>query len=577
MADTAIIPCLLERCVSVINTTISGSSISNDTATFTCEPSYLNSKNKLQLKVVGDELSEDVLATLLTFVATFNTAQFAAIYLADVHVTTRVANELSHLLSLPTCQLESLTLIRIRWTPTDAKRVSNGLTFNQSLVTFNCSHCPLGNLFVYACCRGFRLNNLQKLRNLILRDNQINDGAMDSLCPILTMMAAADNQEKKQQRHVNTINHKLSTTIACALAPKLRLLDLAHNEITSFGMKIFIDAVAAGIPIIDLNLSGNLIVASAMTSLCNTCAQRETRAVTRLRRLVLNEVDWSMAGIRALCDWLKQSDCSLVAVELNDCDLKDEALTELALALGVNTGLRSLHYQGNQFTIGSLTLFSEALRINRHLEHLAIDISDAITAQHTVTNTQLPDNNNGNNREDRRQEEEHESEVITSLWILASVIRQSFTLQTFECLIPERVDVMYRPVWKQLQRNRRCFKAVHSNAFYVLHVARLLLHTQQRWITESKHVTTNTTQILGPKWLQLPFELLERLCFFVAPLLSMEQLRYILYYASHHPLNTPWIQLEGWPDERTTFLEYVHCLRPCTDALYAAYFSESKV
>ncbi|KAI8052008.1 hypothetical protein BDF22DRAFT_689544 [Syncephalis plumigaleata] len=432
------------------------------------------------LNLINEEMPEEKLALLLTSSITTSTAQFYAIHLENI----RIAGIIEQLLSTPNYALES-----------DAKRICSGIAINNTLNTLNCSDCPLGNLFVYACCRGFRSGHLRKLRRLILRGNQINDGAW--------IHYYTDQQCRSNHRRRD------------ASLPCLRVLDLptmiSHRS---------------GIPIIDLNLSGNLIVASSITALCQACAKRETHRVTRLRRLALNETGWSLAGIRALSDWLKLSDCSLTALELNDCNLSDAALNELALAIGVNTSLRSLHYDGNRFSINPLTLFSEALRINRHLEHLIIDVFEAITRNpsvHLLDSSSLSENEEQQQRDNRPETEDNRDEAVTGLWILTSAVRQNLTLNTLECAIPGQVAAICQPMWQQLCSNRERFHAMHRNALQTFHVARILLNSWQNAIA-----ATTCTNLA---WLRLPFELLERLFFFIAPLLSMEQLRYILHYA----------------------------------------------
>ncbi|RKP06255.1 hypothetical protein THASP1DRAFT_25384, partial [Thamnocephalis sphaerospora] len=190
-----------------------------------------------------------------------------------------------------------------------AEHLGLGVSANYSLQELDCSRSQLGNKFVYACCRGFREKRLQRLHRMLLRENRINDGGVVALCNVLT--GGSTDQ--------------------------LRCVDLAGNQVTAFGVQLLADAIEQGVPLVDLDLSGNAIVPSAITTLCQTIARvnASADAPVRFLRLAANDLAWSTAGVRTLCDWIRSPNCPLVALELCGAQLGDLELRYLAIALSM--------------------------------------------------------------------------------------------------------------------------------------------------------------------------------------------------------------------------------------------------
>jgi Ran GTPase-activating protein (RanGAP) involved in mRNA processing and transport len=432
-----------------------------------------------------------------------------SITLTDCSITALALESLSHYLATPQCPIQQLTLQRItiqtKGCPAQLEQPPistfiDSIAENTSLQKIHIQQLPIGNKFVYACCRAFRSQRLQKLHTLCLDQVGINDGGLVALCNVLTQ----------------------------GLAPTLYSLHLPNNAITEFGVQDLGKAIAKGIPVVDIDLSGNQLTL-ALTNLCKTLqTANATRFDFKFFRLAINHTLWSMTSIRALCDWLASPGCTLRALEIDYAYLNNPALEMISTVLVVNTSLRSLSLQGNAFDHTAIATCLHALRLNRHLQHLYLT-HDQLT---------LP-----------------ESEDLN--FGIEGIILYNHTLQhlswasynhelahTFNCKL----------AWNDQLYRTRCFEAIH-------------LFTVYRIIFNARNYAINTST--SCRLVLLPMEILFHIAYAIVDYLTPNQVESILQLAMYRTFHD-WSPSCTWPNtEQQAFLDAVDCTRACPTPLLA--------
>ncbi|XP_016116916.1 NACHT, LRR and PYD domains-containing protein 12-like, partial [Sinocyclocheilus grahami] len=93
---------------------------------------------------------------------------------------------------------------------------------------------------------------------------------------------------------------------------------------------------------------------------------------TNLKELNMNNNNLQDSGVKLLCTGLKNINCKLEILRLNDCDLTDKSCPALATVLGSDTNLKELNMNNNNLQDSGVKLLCTGLKnINCKLEILS--------------------------------------------------------------------------------------------------------------------------------------------------------------------------------------------------------------
>lgn len=179
----------------------------------------------------------------------------------------------------------------------------------------------------------------------------------------------------------------------------LRILDLSINHLGSTSMDFIIASVARNTSLTELNLSDNFCDYQGFSSLGELFQHNTALKILNLSGNVLNSSENT-----SYVSHFKQGFASLYYLDLSDCDLKPEEITEIGLAMKTNADMISLNLGKNHFSEENALVFADMLAHNTTLEQLHLNrstisdsgflaIADVVSKNNTLLILSLDTNN----------------------------------------------------------------------------------------------------------------------------------------------------------------------------------------
>uniref|UniRef100_A0A8C1MGW5 NACHT domain-containing protein n=1 Tax=Cyprinus carpio TaxID=7962 RepID=A0A8C1MGW5_CYPCA len=228
-------------------------------------------------------------------------------------------------------------------------------------------------------------SNLSHLRELDLSENELKNTGVNHLCDVLK-----DSKCKLERLRLGCcdVTDEGCSAVTSALKSNpshLRELNLSGNQLGDSGVKYLCDLLMnpqCKLEILDL-CGCRITEKQCLILILGLCSNP-----SHLRELNLSENQMKNSGVNHLCDVLKDSQCKLERLRLRYCDITDEGCSALTSALNSNPShLRELDLSGNKVKNKGVKHLCDILKnLDCKLERLSLNdcgITDvACLAQH---------------------------------------------------------------------------------------------------------------------------------------------------------------------------------------------------
>ncbi|XP_038656818.1 NACHT, LRR and PYD domains-containing protein 12-like isoform X2 [Scyliorhinus canicula] len=265
---------------------------------------------------------------------------------------------------------------------------------------------------------------LHKCRVLRLRMNELGDSGVKLLCEVLRKMDCKIQQLGLEEnrlsdscaedlafavstnwslKDLNLSNNKLGDSAVRLLSVALRnperkiqKLGLADACLTGSCAEVLVSVLNTNQSLTDLNLSGNKLGDSGVKLLCEalrkpdckiqklglsavslTASCAEDLASTLHANSVLSVLNLSYnkigdSGMKLLSKALRNPDCKIQRLQLDDTRLTDSCIKDLVSALGTNRSVTELNLESNSFTDQSIPKLQKLIRNCSSLERIEL-------------------------------------------------------------------------------------------------------------------------------------------------------------------------------------------------------------
>ncbi|XP_067916037.1 NACHT, LRR and PYD domains-containing protein 12-like isoform X4 [Heterodontus francisci] len=336
---------------------------------------------------------------------------------------------LSEALRNPDCKIQDLGLGGNNLTDSCIEDLASALSTNRSLTDLDLSDNNLGDSGVKLRSEALR-NTDCKIQKLWLGGNNLSDSCIEDLASALStnrsltdldlsgnnlgdsgvklLSEALKNPDCKIQE-LWLVGNNLTTSciddLASALSTNRSLTDLNlnYNELGDSGVKLLSEALRnPDCKIQKLWLVGNNLTDSCIEDLASTLSTN--RSLTDLD-LSYNKLGDS--GVKLLSEALRNPDCKIQKLELENNKLTDSCIEDLTSALSTNWSLTDLDLSYNKLGDSGVKLLSEALRNpdckiqrlqleNNNLTASCIEVlASAVSTNRSLTDLDLSDNKLG--------------------------------------------------------------------------------------------------------------------------------------------------------------------------------------
>ncbi|XP_054077753.1 NACHT, LRR and PYD domains-containing protein 12-like isoform X3 [Rissa tridactyla] len=284
----------------------------------------------------------------------------------------------------PSCQLQTLRLVKCQLTSTICGDLAAVLSTSQSLRELNLEGSELGDPGVQLLCEGLKhpscqlqtlrlchcqltsticgdlaavLSTSQSLRELDLADNELGDPGVQLLCEGLKHPSC-------QLQTLRLCHCQLTSTICGDLAAvlstsqSLRELDLADNELGDPGVQLLCEGLKH--PSCQLQML-RLCHCQLTSTICGDLAAVLSTSQS-LRELDLADNELGDPGVQLLCEGLKHPSCQLQMLRLWNCMLTSACCGYLAMVLSTNLSVRDLDLSFNNLEDSGVQLLCEKLK-----------------------------------------------------------------------------------------------------------------------------------------------------------------------------------------------------------------------
>ncbi|KAM7340368.1 hypothetical protein ACRRTK_000983 [Alexandromys fortis] len=243
----------------------------------------------------------------------------------------------------------------------------------------NREECIVEKLLVAGCqlssedCKIFAsiLTNSKTLDHLNIASNSLEKG-VSSLCKALC-------QPECVLKYLVLANCSLSEQCWDYLSDVLKQnrtlehLDVSSNDLKDEGLKILCKPLSLPDSILQtLHLRHCLITASSCQDLSEVLSNNQN-----LKSLQISNNKIEDAGVKFLCDAIKQPNCHLEILGLQACELSDACCEDLASAFIQSQTLRAVILAENALNRSGLAVLCEALQQHRNIQRiLGLQITD---------------------------------------------------------------------------------------------------------------------------------------------------------------------------------------------------------
>ncbi|XP_067882390.1 NACHT, LRR and PYD domains-containing protein 3-like isoform X2 [Heterodontus francisci] len=279
---------------------------------------------------------------------------------------------LSEALRNPDCKIQDLGLGGNNLTDSCIEDLASALSTNRSLTDLDLSDNNLGDSGVKLRSEALR-NTDCKIQKLWLGGNNLSDSCIEDLASALST------------------NRSLTD------------LDLSGNNLGDSGVKLLSEALKnPDCKIQELWLVGNNLTTSCIDDLAS--ALSTNRSLTDLN---LNYNELGDSGVKLLSEALRNPDCKIQKLWLVGNNLTDSCIEDLASTLSTNRSLTDLDLSYNKLGDSGVKLLSEALRNpdckiqkleleNNNLTASCIEVlASAVSTNRSLTDLDLSDNKLG--------------------------------------------------------------------------------------------------------------------------------------------------------------------------------------
>ncbi|XP_054077751.1 NACHT, LRR and PYD domains-containing protein 3-like isoform X2 [Rissa tridactyla] len=283
----------------------------------------------------------------------------------------------------PSCQLQTLRLVKCQLTSTICGDLAAVLSTSQSLRELNLEGSELGDPGVQLLCEGLKhpscqlqtlrlLNCIksstcygdlaavlctnQSLRELDLIDD-LRDPGLQLLCEGLKYPSC---QLQKLWLRWCQLDSACCGELAAVLSTSqsLRELDVQGNELEDAGLRLLCE----GLKHPSCQLQTLRVFRGELTSACGGDLATMLAINQNLRELDLGENELGDPGVQLLCEGLKHPSCQLQMLRLCHCQLTSTICGDLAAVLSTSQSLRELDLADNELGDPGVQLLCEGLK-----------------------------------------------------------------------------------------------------------------------------------------------------------------------------------------------------------------------
>uniref|UniRef100_A0A672SSX2 Uncharacterized protein n=1 Tax=Sinocyclocheilus grahami TaxID=75366 RepID=A0A672SSX2_SINGR len=210
-------------------------------------------------------------------------------------------------------------------------------------------------------------SNLSHLRELDLSENELKNTGVNHLCDVLK-----DSHCKLERLRLGCCD--VTDEGLCSNPSHLRELDLSENQMKNTGVNHLCDVLKDShcklerlrlITFTYKNPNALIYLKLRYCDITDEGCSALTSALrsnpSHLRELDLSGNKVKNKGVKHLCDVLKNLDCKLERLSLNDCDLTDISCSALATVLGLDSSLKELNMNSNNLQDSGVKLLCTGL------------------------------------------------------------------------------------------------------------------------------------------------------------------------------------------------------------------------
>ncbi|KAK7804026.1 hypothetical protein U0070_008207 [Myodes glareolus] len=241
---------------------------------------------------------------------------------------------LCEVLNREECNVEKLLVAGCQLSPEDCKLLASVLTNSKTLDHLNIASNSLDK-GVSSLCKALCHPDCV-LKYLVLANCSLSEQCWDYLSDVL-----------KQNK---TLEH----------------LDISSNDLKDEGLKVLCKPLSLPNSILQtLHLRRCLITASSCQDLSEVLSNNQN-----LKSLQISNNKIEDAGVKVLCDAIKQPSCHLEILGLQACELSDACCEDLASTFTHSQTLRAVDLAENALNRSGLAMLCEALQQHRNIERI---------------------------------------------------------------------------------------------------------------------------------------------------------------------------------------------------------------
>ncbi|XP_067836949.1 NACHT, LRR and PYD domains-containing protein 3-like [Heptranchias perlo] len=256
--------------------------------------------------------------------------------------------------------VETLTFSGLRLTPIDCAVLSPVIGLCDTIKYVDLENCSIQ-------CEGLqRLGHaLHKCQVLRLGSNELGDSGVKLLSAALRSPDC-----KIQELEDNGLTDSCTEDLSSALSTNRSLtdLDLSDNKLGDSGVKLLSAALRnPECKIQKLGLCDVSLTASCTEDLFSTLSTNRS-----LTDLDLSNNKLGDSGVKLLSEALRNPDCKIQKLDLDDVGLTDSCTEDLVSALSANRSLTGLSLRSNSFTDRSVPALRSLILTRRSLERIRL-------------------------------------------------------------------------------------------------------------------------------------------------------------------------------------------------------------